>query len=262
MLVDGMMDENYSSHTSLADLHYGRAIGEIPEMESSKAMATFIAKEYSPGDSIADIGCSSGHYLRSIKNALANNEIDYTGVEFHELFFNKAMSAWKDDKYANFRQGSIFNIPAKDKEFDITFCSNLLMHLPTIVKPIEELIRITKRVVVIRTYIGTKSFKIQEVKNNSFWPNTNIGPESEFDDEGNPRLFEYENIWGRDYFEATVKRYAPESKIEFSADDMWDASAIDYTAETGKLPNPTKTLNGWQIFDYVLLPYHFVVIRL
>jgi SAM-dependent methyltransferase len=262
MLVDGMMDENYSSHTSLADLHYARAIGEIPEMESSKAMATFIAKEYSPGDSIADIGCSSGHYLRSIKNALAKDEIDYTGVEFHELLFSRAKSAWKNDKNANFRQGSIFDIPAKDKEFDITFCSNLLMHVPTIVKPIEELIRITKRVVLIRTYIGTKSFKIQEVKNNSFWPNTEIRPENEFDDEGNPKLFEYENIWGREYFESTVNRYAPNSKIEFTVDDMWDASAIDETAETGNLPNATKTLNGWQIFDYVLLPYHFVVIRL
>ena len=66
-----MFDENYSSHNSLADLHFDRAVGKAPEMESSKAMANLISKKYSSGDSIADIGCSAGHYLFSIRKELA-----------------------------------------------------------------------------------------------------------------------------------------------------------------------------------------------
>ena len=41
---NGMYDENYSSHYSLAELHFNRAIGKAPEMESSKAMAKLISK--------------------------------------------------------------------------------------------------------------------------------------------------------------------------------------------------------------------------
>lgn len=59
---NGMNDDNYSSHYSLAELHFNRAIGKAPEMESSKAMANLILKNYNNGDSIADIGCSAGHY--------------------------------------------------------------------------------------------------------------------------------------------------------------------------------------------------------
>ena len=261
-IKNGMMDENYSHHVALADLHFSRAIGKTPEMESSKALAKLLAKSYTSGDSIVDVGCSAGHYLLSIKKALGINDIDYTGIEFHELFIEKARQAWANDKNAKFRQGSIFDIPAEDKEFNITFSSNLLMHLPTIVKPMEELIRITKKQIIIRTYIGTKSFKIQEVKNASFWPGSDINPENEFDDNGNPKFFEYENIWGKDYFEAIVKRFAPNSSIEFIEDNMWESAAIDETAANGNLPNPTRTLNGFQIFDYILLPYNFVIINL
>ncbi len=260
--INGMMDENYSQHQVLADLHYSRAIGQIPEMESSKALAKLLSATYKSGESILDVGCSSGHYLLSIKRALGSEEVNYTGVEYHDLFIQKARQAWELDKSATFRQGSIFDIPAEDNEFDITFSSNLLMHLPTIVKPLQELVRVTKRQIIIRTYIGKKSFKIQEVKNASFWPGSTVTAGHEFDDEGNPKFFEYENIWGKDYFVETVKRFAPHAKLNFIEDNMWDAAAIDETANTGNLPNPTRTLNGYQIFDYILLPYHFIVIDL
>ena len=259
---NGMYDENYSSHYSLAELHFNRAIGKAPEMESSKAMAKLISKNYNNGDSIADIGCSAGHYLFSIRKELANKEVNYTGVEFHDLLLSKAQEAWNGDNFAKFRKGSIFEIPASDKEFDITFCSNLLMHLPTIVKPLQELIRITRKKLLIRTYIGTKSFKIQEVKNNSFWPGTEIAPANEFNDDGVPMLFEYENIWSKDYFESVVRRFAPTANIKFIKDDLYDIKAIEETAKTGNLPNPTRTLGEWQIFDYILLPYHFIEIEI
>lgn len=257
-----MFDENYTSHYALADLHYARAIGKVPEMESSKAMAKLVAESLISGDSISDIGCSAGHYLFSINMLLPNVKFSYTGIEAHDLFLEKAKKAWKNQNSVEFRKGSIFNIPAKDNEFDITFSSNLLMHVPSIVKPIQELIRITRKKLIIRTYIGTKSFLIQEVKNNSFWPGTDIMASNEFDDDGNPKLSEYENIWSKDYFEAIIKRFAPNAKIRFIKDDFYHASAIEETAKTANLPNPTRTLGNWQVFDYILLPYHFVTIDL
>ncbi len=259
---NGMFDENYSDHKSLADLHYKRAIGEVSEMESSKAMARMVQENFSDCETVAEIGCSSGHYLYSLLKLIPEDSFMYTGVELHDLFFEKAKTAWAEQENASFRQGSIFDIPAKDKEFDLVYCSNLLMHLPTIVDPIRELLRIAKRRVIIRTYIGRKSFKIQEVKNNSFWPGSSISPEEEFDDNGNPRFFEYENIWGQEYFSSVVKRFAPDAQLRFIEDTFFSAEAIEETAKNGNLPNPTRTLGGMQIFDYILLPYHFVIIDL
>lgn len=260
MMQDGMFDENYSNHNSLAELHFKRAIGEIPEMESSKAMAGLIRQNFKLGGSIADIGCSSGHYLYSILKYLKKEDFSYTGIELHDLLLNKAKLAWQKQENASFRKGSIFQIPADDSEFDLVFCSNLLMHLPSIVQPVSELLRIAKERIVIRTYIGTKSYKIQEVKNNSFWPGTSVAPENEFYDDGTARFFEYENIWGMDYFSSVVKRFAPNAKITYVKDTFYDPAAIEETANTAKLPNPTRTLDGIQIFDYIICPYHFIII--
>jgi ubiquinone/menaquinone biosynthesis C-methylase UbiE len=261
MTKNGMMSENYENHLALADLHYARAVGTAPEMESSKAVAKFVKKVINENDTIADIGFSSGHYLRSLRQQIST-DFKYVGVEFTELFYNKAKLAWSGDSNVTFKQGSIFEIPLTDKSVDVTFCSNLLMHVPTIVKPLSELLRITKKTLIIRTYIGYKSFKIQEVKNNSFWSDTLITPEDEFDDLGNPRLFEYENIWSKEYFESTLKRFSPNAKVTFTKDTFYDPKAIDYTAENEGLPNPTTTIDGKQFFDYIMLPYHFVQIDL
>jgi hypothetical protein len=114
----------------------------------------------------------------------------------------------------------------------------------------------------VNSTLGTKSFKIQEVKNNSFWPGTEVSPSNEFNDDGIPALFEYENIWSKDYFESVVKRFAPTASVKFIKDDFYDVNAIEETAKTGNLPNPTRTLGGWQIFDYILLPYYFIEIEL
>ncbi|MFM7987243.1 MAG: class I SAM-dependent methyltransferase, partial [Candidatus Fonsibacter sp.] len=103
-----MFDENYSAHTALADLHYLRAIGKVPEMESSKAMAKFIERFISAGDSILDVGCSAGHYLFSLFKLLPDLEFSYTGIEAHDLFLEKAEKAWKNRNSVEFRKGSIF----------------------------------------------------------------------------------------------------------------------------------------------------------
>ena len=52
-------DENYG------DVLYKRAVGDLPEMESSKNKALLMKKYVSDNTSLLDVGCGAGHYLRS-----------------------------------------------------------------------------------------------------------------------------------------------------------------------------------------------------
>jgi len=258
---DGMCLDEYSSNESLADVFFKRAIGELPEMESSKALAAMAAGYVKPDDRLLDVGCGAGHYLRSLRRKI-QAPFSYVGVDPYPLFVNKAETAWRDDAGASFRLGSIFSLPVADREFDVVLCSNLLMHLPSIVTPVRQLVRAAKRQVIIRTLIGERSFRIQEVMSRPFWPYTEVRVEDEFDDEGQPRAFAFENIYSQGYFTQVIRRAAPAARVTYVEDRDFDPRQIQRSADDEGLVNATRVIDGKQVFGYILLPYSFVIIDL
>ena len=258
---EGLCLDEYASNETYAAVHFKRAVGELPEMECSKAMAQLVAERIRANSVILDAGCGAGHYLRSFKKALSS-PFQYVGVDYFSLYLDKAAQAWKDEPRASFRQGSIFDLPVSDGEFDVVTCSNLIMHLPSIVKPVHELMRASRKWVLIRTPIGSPSFRIQEVLASNWWSCTGVAPEQEFDDEGRPRSFSYKNIYSKEYFSGVIRRHAPEARITYIKDDQFRAENIEKSADTEGLPNATRVLDGMQVFGYIILPYSFVVIEL
>lgn len=258
---DGLCLHEYASNQSLAEVHFKRAVGELPEMECAKAIAKMTGQRIQPGDTVLDVGCGAGHYLRSFKSSLPV-AFKYVGIEYYPMFLDRAQQAWKNDSSASFRQGSIFDMPVSDGEFEIVVCSNLIMHLPSIVKPLGELIRASRRIVIIRTMIGERSFRIQEVYNNNWWPYTDVLPGDEFSDDGEPAAYSYENIYSADYFSSVIYRHAPTARIEYVEDDQFSPKNIQRSAETEGLINATRIVDGKQVFGYVILPYMFVIVDL
>ena len=63
-----------------------------------------------------------------------------------------------------------------------------------LLKPISELIRVCRKELIIRTPIYDMSYRIQLVYNKSWWQYTDVAPEEEFDENGNPRAFSYFDI--------------------------------------------------------------------
>ncbi len=261
LTAEGLCLDEYSANDAYAAVHFKRAVGELPEMESAKALARLAADRIGPEQSLLDVGCGAGHYLRSYKKTIAE-PFRYVGVDYYSIFLDHARKAWADEPIAEFRQGSIFDLPVTDREFDIVTSSNLLMHLPSIVKPLGELIRAARRWVLVRTMIGERSFRIQEVLSKPTWSYTDVRAEEEFDDNGEPRAFSYENIYSREYFSAVVRRYAPEASITYLDDDQFQSQNIQQSADTEGLPNATRIIDGKQVFGYVILPYCFALIEL
>lgn len=252
--------DEFVNRQDYAETFFKRATGELPAMESSKAVGALLAHEMRANDSVLDVGCGAGHYLRSLLQSVTV-PFEYTGVDITPDFVAAAVRAWRDEPRAAFGIGDIHDLPFPDRAFDIVMCNNVLLHLPGIVKPVRELLRVAKRMVLIRTLIGERSFRIQEVYSKANWPFSTVPVEEEFNDSGEPVSFGFENIYSREYFETVVRRADPQVRVEFAEDTFFDPAAISRSADTEGLPNPTKAINGMQVFGYVILPWYFVTIR-
>ena len=173
-----------------------------------------------------------------------------------------AKKAWRHDQNVNFKKGNIYKLPFKKKMFDITFCSNVLLHLPEIKKPLEELLKVTRKKLILRTVVYDVSYKIQLVYNNKWWKYTNVRPIDEFDEKGNPRSFSYFNIHSKDYLISLIKKIAPRAKIKFIKDNKFSAKNILKSRKNEKRPLATNVVNGEQYSGCLMQPHYFIIVSL
>ena len=119
------------------DVFYQRAVGDLPEMECSKAAAKKIVNIARPGDRIVDVGCGSGHYLRSLLDQI-ETPFAYHGIDRTQYFVDLAQRAFGNCKSASFGIGDIFKLAEADQSADIVMCNNVLLHLPSIAGPLSR----------------------------------------------------------------------------------------------------------------------------
>ena len=231
---------------------FKRAVGDMPQMESSKAAARRLKDHIRMGDHILDVGCGAGHYLASLRDAIGRT-FQYTGMDATPIMIDYARRAFEGESDVRFLEGDIFQIPFEDGAFDIVMCNNVLLHLPSIAVPLRELCRVARRRVLVRTLVGRRSFRIQEIHQ----------PE-EYDADGTPAVASYFNIYSEAYVERLLKDIAHARTWKVKPDRDFSSEAI--TAERDLIDDETYDLTsmvgGYQVNDYVLLPWCFVEIEL
>ena len=221
-------------------------------MESSKAVAKISATWVENGDGILDVGCGAGHYLRSLKRLISCG-FSYTGVDSCSLYIDLARQAFSGQANVSFEIGDIYQLPFLDSTFDIVISSNVFLHLPSIEKPLQELCRVARKYVLIRTLVGERSFRIQEVRS--------LG--DEFDDAGMPRSFNYYNIYSQAYIEHLLRKVPHVERWEITPDNDFDPQRIVASAaEQPGSHNVTSMLGNWQVNGYILQPWAFIRIFL
>lgn len=236
------------------DLFYKRATGELPEMESSKAAARRVASMAKAGDSIVDVGCGGGHYLRSLLNQVKVPFV-YHGIDRTQYFIDAARRAFPNNSSISFSIGDIFKLERADRSADIVLCNNVLLHLPSIVTPLHELIRIAKRTVLIRTLVGPTSYAIKDV-----------GPQpdgNDFDDKGEPTAYHFLNIYSEAYLRRLLKNEPRVRVMSIERDTEFDPKKILDTSEN--VPNAwdaTRAVNGVQVSGMIVMPFHWLTIEL
>lgn len=233
---------------------YKRATGQLPEMESSRAISQIISKYIHQETLLGDIGCGAGHYLKSFRRK-CGFQFRYFGVDATKNYIFLAKKANRHDAKSSFRVGNIFNLPFPDSFFDVTVCCNLLLHLPEIQKPIKELIRTTKNRIFIRLLAGDRSFIIQDV-----FPQKNG---HEIDVDGNPKKYCFYNIYNCEYLKSIILKQKKVKRVRFLIENSFNPRRIDTSRKDHVgAHNATHTLAGYQVNGYILQPWMVVEIEL
>lgn len=243
-------DEDYGK------LFKDRAEGKLPEMESSKAVAKHLKNLISKHDIVMDVGCGAGHYLKTLDNTF-EEEFSYIGIDATKKYIEFAIEAYENQDNSlrintDFRVGDIFNLPTEDKEADIVMCNNVLLHLPSVEKPIEELYRSAKKYLIIRTLIGRTSFRVKHVE----------APEI-YDENGEPENFHFLNIYARDYIESIIENLPDVKNYTFFDDYDYNVKNIGEVNYQNK-ENPedlTTIIDGMQVCNYIIQPWCFLIIE-
>jgi len=95
-------------------------------------------------NSILDVGCGEGFTLSRLKMKKIGKKLE--GIEY-----NKKAIALSKKEYPGLkiRQGSIYELPYKNNSFDLVLCTEVLEHMQSPEKALNELIRVSKKYLLL-----------------------------------------------------------------------------------------------------------------
>ena len=213
---------------------YKRATGELPEMECTKQLVSLVGEVYKPGMTVLDVGCAAGHYYNGLRRL--DPGIRYFGADATVAYIDFAKKHFADNPNTHFQVGDIFALPEDfTNRFDIVFCCNVMLHLPSHDVPLRNLIRAAKSHVFVRTLLAEKTHVSKFLYTDTFGP------------DGEPTDFAFQNTWSFESFRRTASAAGAKS-IEF-LDDKFDAAQInrEFTDFSKVQSAVTKVQDGVQI---------------
>jgi 2-polyprenyl-3-methyl-5-hydroxy-6-metoxy-1,4-benzoquinol methylase len=95
-------------------------------------------------DSILDVGCGEGFTLNRLKENGIGKKLE--GIEYLDTAIALGRKTYPDIKIT---KGNIYELPYKDNEFDLVLCTEVLEHLEKPEKALKELVRVSRKYLVI-----------------------------------------------------------------------------------------------------------------
>lgn len=213
---------------------YKRVTGDLPEMECTKQLVNLIKDVYKSGMNVLDVGCAAGHYYNGIKRI--DEMIKYQGVDATSAYIKFAKKYFKGNPHVIFKVADIYNLPKEySKQFDIVFCCNVILHLPSMKIPLQNLLEATKHYCFIRTLISNKTHLSRLLYTDKR------------DENDEPTDYVYQNTYSNDYVKEIISQKG-NYNIDF-LDDKFDASVIneEYKNYSDVQSAVTRVENGIQI---------------
>lgn len=122
------------------------------EARHRQALADLTARRMSAGESLVEVGCGSGLVLERLR--LAMPALDYTGVDCSREMLSIARERLPRERFV---EGDIFGLAFPDASFDVAAAFEVLGHLPEIVAPIRELVRVSRKCALFTVWISADS---------------------------------------------------------------------------------------------------------
>lgn len=95
-------------------------------------------------DSILDVGCGEGFTLNRLKEKGIGKKLE--GVEYLQAAIDLGKKSYPD---ILIKKGTIYELPYKDNSFDLVLCTEVLEHLKEPEVALKELIRVSKKYLVV-----------------------------------------------------------------------------------------------------------------
>lgn len=111
-----------TSYDTVADEYARRIGGELADKPLDRALLTALIEQTEPGTPIADLGCGPGH----ITGWLAERGVQAVGID---LSPGMVAVARNTHPMAEFREGDLLDLPAKDAEFGAALAFYSVIHL-------------------------------------------------------------------------------------------------------------------------------------
>lgn len=213
---------------------FDRVSGRLPEMESAKQLRDLITEVYRPGMKILDVGCAAGHYYNSLRSI--DHELEYCGIDATADYINFATDYFHKNPRATFDIADIFALPRNfESSFDIVFCCNVLLHLPSVEVPLRNLVAASSGYVFVRTLISTNTHT------------SKFHYSDACDSSGEPTDFVHQNTYSRQWLRDIVSEHS-DAQVEF-IDDRFDVNQInrEYNDFNNVQSAVTRIENGVQI---------------
>ncbi len=227
---------------------FQRVKKNLPEMECAKQLRKIFNQIYKKEMRILDVGCAAGHYYNSLIKIDKN--ISYTGMDATKAYIAYGKKHFKKNTRVNLIQQDIFKIDNKyNKNFDITFCCNVLLHLPEIKKPIINLLKTTKKYCIIRTLVSNKTHFSQFLYSDKFNKNNK------------PTDFVYQNTYSFDLLKKIIKTQG-KYQIDF-INDKFESKNInkEFYNFNKKQSAVTKILDNKQIAGSKVFEWKWILIK-
>lgn len=267
---DDQVFTDYASRNAL------RTLGQLPEKESTRSAARQVDQVTPVGGAVLDVGCSAGHLWRSLA-LRGRTDLSYVGIDIDRHGIDQAKESFAKiensllPKSFEFHTANVTNLPFGDRTFDAVVCMNVLEHLRHPGTALEELIRVARGRVVVRTLVFENTYVVMEsrtiekyqiagsVRSNDV---ESLDPINEISESGVPPYLVYHNIWGIQFLRALCTSAAPGAQITIEPDTDFDSSRLEADASTSTLPNVTRVVNGMQVAGPILQPHHWLNIAL
>ena len=224
-----------------------RVKGTLPEMECAKQLSNIIKKIYKKNN-VLDFGCAAGHFYHSLKKIDKN--MNYTGFDSTKSYIKFAKKYFAKEKNISFDIQNIFS-PSKKyfKKFDIVFCSNVLLHLPSIDLPLKNLLSCSKKYCIIRTLVSDNTHL------SKFYHTDKMNKKNVLDS------FQFQNTYSYNLIKKKILKYG-KFKIKF-INDKFSGKKInkEYKKYKKKYPGLTKFVDQFQISGSKVFEWKWIIIK-
>ena len=144
----GWHDYNIWEHSrTVRDLYARRCRLEAEEMTCAAQAVELMRPQITPGDTLLDVGCGSGYFFHSLRRL--GVDVEYYGIDASPALIAIGREYMPAHGLASERLVTM-RIEDLTGEVDHTLCMNVLSNIDNYQRPLERLLKITRKSLVLR----------------------------------------------------------------------------------------------------------------